>query len=62
MAPGRGAAVTGHTRILLVDSDLDHVRLLEDHLHHDGFTVTVALTGTGAIAAVGHEWPDLVIL
>jgi two-component system KDP operon response regulator KdpE len=62
MAPVRGAAVIGHTRILLVDDDLADVRLLEDDLHHDGFEVTVATTGAAAIAAIGRQWPDLVLL
>jgi DNA-binding response OmpR family regulator len=54
--------MTEPRRILLVEDDPRLVLFLEDRLRREGFDVTAALTGRGAIQALDDRWPDLVIL
>ncbi len=50
------------SRILLVDDDMDILRILEDNLKLDGFEVTAASTGRAALKYFAQTEPDLVIL
>lgn len=54
--------MTEPTRLLLVEDDVRLVGFLEERLRRDGFTVTVAIKGADALAAVDRRWPDLIIL
>ncbi len=50
------------SRILLVDDDVDILRILEDNLKLDGYQVTAVSTGRAALRAFRETEPDLVIL
>jgi pilus assembly protein CpaE len=49
-------------KILVVDDDLDSLKLIGMMLQRQGYEVIAANTGAQAIAKAGHESPDLVIL
>jgi DNA-binding response OmpR family regulator len=50
------------TRILVVDDDPEITKLLEKYLSNDGYDVSVASNGAGALSAASAAEPDLVIL
>jgi len=50
------------SRILLVDDDVDILRILEDNLKLDGYEVTAASTGRAALKSFSQTKPDMVIL
>ncbi len=50
------------TRILVVDDDPEITKLLEKFLSNEGYEVSVASNGAGALSAAGASEPDLVIL
>ncbi|MDQ7785131.1 MAG: response regulator transcription factor [Desulfomonilaceae bacterium] len=50
------------SRILLVDDDVDILRILEDNLNLDGYLVTAVSTGKDAEDSFSRQEPDLVIL
>jgi two-component system alkaline phosphatase synthesis response regulator PhoP len=49
-------------RILVVDDELEIVKVVRAYLEQNGFHVIVASDGQQALAAFRHERPDLVIL
>ena len=49
-------------RILLVEDDPRMARVLRDNLKHEGFEVTVALSGAAALREAASASPDLVLL
>ena len=49
-------------RILLVDDELDLVKLVRKRLETEGFEVSVALTGKEALARAPVEQPDAIVL
>ncbi len=49
-------------RVLVVDDDHDNVRLVKRVLQRDGFEVTTADDATTALAALGGQRPDAVLL
>ena len=49
-------------RILVVEDDADIAALLAYQLTREGYRVETVATGTGALAAVHREIPDLVVL
>jgi DNA-binding response OmpR family regulator len=49
-------------RVLIVDNDVALLALLGERLESDGFGVQLASSGAQALAAIAHQWPDLVIL
>jgi two-component system alkaline phosphatase synthesis response regulator PhoP len=63
-AAGRGgqynAAMTA--TILVVDDEVELVRVLRDYLERAGFTVQVAYNGSEAVSLFQHSSPDLVLL
>ena len=48
--------------ILLVDDDVPILRLVRAKLQADGYSVMTAGSGQEALAALGQERPDLVVL
>ena len=48
--------------ILAVDDDLINLKILESRLKKEGFKVTVALNGEGALKKLEQLMPDLIIL
>jgi DNA-binding response OmpR family regulator len=50
------------TRILVVDDDPEITKLLEKFLSNEGYEVSVASNGAGALSAASSSEPDLVIL
>ncbi|MFH1113099.1 MAG: response regulator transcription factor [Pseudomonadota bacterium] len=50
------------SRILLVDDDMDILRILEDNLRLDGYEVTPVSTGRAVLKSFTENEPDLVIL
>jgi two-component system, OmpR family, phosphate regulon response regulator PhoB len=50
------------TRILVVDDDPEITKLLEKFLSNEGYEVSVASNGAGALSAASASEPDLVIL
>jgi len=48
--------------ILIVDDNPENLRLLEEILKGEGFTVRVATNGESALQAVNAEVPDLILL
>ncbi|MCJ7730511.1 MAG: response regulator [Sedimentisphaerales bacterium] len=49
-------------KILVVDDEVDFVRILSAHLKSRGYSVVGASDAVGAIAAAQKERPDLIIL
>ncbi|HZY40802.1 MAG TPA: response regulator transcription factor [Anaerolineae bacterium] len=49
-------------KILVVDDELDIVKVVRAYLEQSGFRVVTALDGQQALAVFRHEQPDLVIL
>jgi DNA-binding response OmpR family regulator len=49
-------------KILIVDDEVDFVRILSAHLKSRGYSVFGASDAVGAIAAAQKERPDLIIL
>ncbi len=49
-------------KILIVDDDLDTLRLVGQMLETQGYQIQAASTGTQALAKARHEFPDLVLL
>ncbi len=49
-------------RVLVVDDEPNITELLSAALRFEGFSVSVAMTGQGALSAVESERPDLVLL
>ncbi|MHB8772718.1 MAG: response regulator [Syntrophales bacterium] len=49
-------------RILVVDDEIEVVRLLQSFLTSKGYEVDTALNGAEAIAKVGERAPDIVLL
>lgn len=59
----KGGRSTGRSfRILVVDDERDNRELLEIILRWEGFIVVTAATGAQALAMVGEQAPDLVLL
>jgi len=54
--------VTTDARILVVDDEPDILSVLVYHLSREGYRVTTAVNGQGALATAGAERPDLIIL
>ena len=52
----------GKERILVVDDNVQNVELLQEILHANGYTVTIAYDGVDALEKVGKEKPDLLLL
>ena len=50
------------TRILVVDDDPEITKLLEKYLSNEGYDVSIASNGSGALSAASAAEPDLVIL
>jgi two-component system cell cycle response regulator len=50
------------TRILVVDDNLPNLRLLADLVASEGYVVSTAADGFGALAKIAAERPDLVLL
>lgn len=50
------------TKILVVDDDQEITKLLEKFLSNEGYQVTVASNGQGALAAASASEPELVLL
>jgi two-component system, OmpR family, phosphate regulon response regulator PhoB len=50
------------TRILVVDDDPEITKLLEKFLSNEGYEVSIASNGAGALSAASASEPDLVIL
>jgi DNA-binding response OmpR family regulator len=50
------------TRILVVDDDPEITKLLEKYLSNEGYDVSIASNGAGALSAASAAEPDLVIL
>ena len=49
-------------RVLLLDDDVSMQRLVARILGRSGFRVDVFLTGNQAIAAIGRQWYDVILL
>lgn len=49
-------------RILVVDDEPDILSVLVYHLSREGYRVSTAVSGRGAISAAAEELPDLIIL
>lgn len=49
-------------RVLVVDDEPDILAILVYHLSRDGFRVSTAVDGRGALAAIANDLPDLIIL
>ena len=49
-------------KILIVDDEVDFVRILSAHLKAHGYNTIMASDGVGAITAAQKERPDLIIL
>ncbi len=49
-------------RILVVDDEADILSVLVYHLSRDGYRVTTAVNGAGALASAASEGPDLILL
>jgi DNA-binding response OmpR family regulator len=49
-------------RVLIVEDDVDMCRMLQQLLQADGYETSSASDGTGALAAVVSDEPDLVLL
>ena len=54
--------MTAPARVLLVEDDAALSRAVEINLRARGYEVTAVATGRGALDAVAHEHPDLVVL
>jgi len=52
----------GKKKILIVDDEMDIVRLLQTTLTDKGYEVIVAFDGTQAVHRAHHDKPDLIIL
>ncbi|MGI8824956.1 MAG: response regulator transcription factor [Chloroflexota bacterium] len=52
----------GAAKVLVVDDEPGMVRLVTLYLHGAGYTVISETTGAGALQAVDHHRPDLVVL
>lgn len=52
----------GRPHILVVDDEADNRELLEIILSHVGYFVTCAAGGAEALASIGEQAPDLVLL
>jgi DNA-binding response OmpR family regulator len=50
------------SRILLVDDDVDILRILEDNLKLDGYEVTAVSSGRAALNSFAQSEPELVVL
>ncbi len=50
------------TKILVVDDEVRYIRLMEANLLSEGYEVIQATSGQGAVEAVDHHHPDLVLL
>ncbi len=61
MTPAAQAS-QGAQRVLVVEDEPDIAALIAFQLTREGFRVETASTGTEALAAVGRETPDLVVL
>ena len=48
--------------ILIVDDDRDGREVMEIVLNYDGFLTTTAASGEEALAALGRQLPDLILL
>ncbi len=53
---------SGHQTILVVDDDMQIIRLVRSYLEQAGFRVATAGDGNTALAAIRSEQPDLVVL
>ncbi|MBI5563816.1 MAG: response regulator, partial [Chloroflexi bacterium] len=49
-------------KILVVDDELDIVKVVRAYLEQSGFRVVTASDGQHALAVFRHEKPDLVVL
>ena len=61
MGPILSRAVLAKKKVLLVDSDLRSLRVLEVSLRKAGYNVTCANDGAAALEIIEHQAPDLVI-
>jgi DNA-binding response OmpR family regulator len=52
----------GEKKILIVDDEVDFVRILNAHLKAHGYNTVMASDAVGAITAAQKERPDLIIL
>lgn len=50
------------TRVLVVDDDADIARFIEINLRFEGYEVQTASNGSAALAYIGEQQPDLVLL
>lgn len=58
----RSSGVHSSARVLVVEDEPDIAALVAYQLTREGFRVETALTGAEALAAIGREVPDLVVL
>ncbi len=49
-------------RILIVEDQEDNRRIVRDMLHHAGYQTDEAVTGEDAIAQLGAQTPDLILM
>ncbi len=52
----------GTRHVLLIDDDPSLVTFLGDRFRREGYRVSTALSGAEAMAQIGKDWPDLVVL
>jgi DNA-binding response OmpR family regulator len=57
-----GDTIMGEKKILIVDDEMDFVRILSTHLKSRGYSVVGASDAVEAITAAQKERPDLIIL
>ena len=50
------------TKVLVVDDDLDFLKVMKVWLERDGYEVAVAVDGLSGITAARKEAPDLIVL
>jgi CheY-like chemotaxis protein len=59
---GTSSHAQGHTRVLIVDDDLDSAELLQELLQAEGYEVAIAQDGPRAISLATGLRPDGVLL
>ena len=58
----KGVEKAVQIKVLVVDDEPDHVELISKILREEGYQITKAYDGEGAIESIKHSKPDLIIL